>query len=371
MKTAEVSAERASAIHPSALARIEEVVRERACEEQRLRRGQLERAEGLAREARSRSQDLFGAERHAQWRRFLRERRAERRRRPLPPLDAAALETRLERQTTADRAAALRLLEEWRVTPDALLGTRREAGTRVAQALRPWYAGRADELEIRGPGPAFGVTHGDAEIAVNTFVPPYSGTSSSSSWSENGAFDLDRDAHADRQTGLVGQSLEISNHDASDADFGLAEDHRQISQLYVMPHSGRITVLITMVIEKASHGLSLEDEWGLSLSDVEQNNYLTLATTGSDGQPTAPVRAQISRYQKTRNTGGQWIVPAYPAGTTFVVAHTSPATYSQDELVRLDVGSLSTNQVYTDDMEVRSRISFRHRIERLVVTVLP
>ena len=357
---------------PGAVARIEEALAERAAEQQRLRRERIEQVEAVAREARSRVQELFGAERYSRWRAFLRERRDARRSRALPPIDAAALEARLERQAASDRAAALRMLqEEWKVSPEAILAVHSDASHRISE-LFP-FAQQTDPNGpvIRAPGPSFGLTHGEAGIFVNTITPPYAGTASSSSWSDTGPFDLATTPFADKDSGLVGQNLDVSIENAGDPDIAMAEDHRQISALYLMPHAGRVTVLITMVIEKAIHHVTLEDEWGLSLADVVQENTLTLTTTGSDGQPTAAGGAVISRYRKGKNTTGQWIVPAQPAGATFVVAHASSQSYAEDEIVRLDVGSLSRNQVYADDMEVRSSMAFRYRVERLVVTVLP
>ena len=376
MKTAEPIAEQrppqhAAAFPPSALARIEEAVQERALAEQRRRRERLERAEALTSEARARLQALFGAERYSRWRRFRDERRAERRRRGLPPVDAAALESAWEREAAADRAAAQRMLAGLGISPEAVLGIQRESAIQILEALRPWSFGTAADLEIRGPDPSFGLTHGDAGIFVNTIEPPYSGNGSSGSWSKTGEFEREVTPTADRFTGRIGQNLEVSIHDAGDADFAIAEDHRQIRQLFLMPHAGHITVLITIRVEKATHGLTLEDEWGVSIADVEQNNFLTLSTVGSDGQATEPLKAVMSGYRKTRNATGQWISPAMAPDAAAVVAYVSSRSYSQDELVRLDVGSLSTNQVYTDDMEVTSRMAFRYRLERLVVTVLP
>lgn len=150
----------------------------------------------------------------------------------------------------------------------------------------------------------------------------------------------------------------------------IATDHRQILHGFFMPEAGSLTVLVTMTFLRSLHQIALIDEFGISHSDVIQLNETTLVTTGANGQASQQVKAVISLQHSHRNHTYQKISHVQDEGAQITIAHVSPQSFAAGEFLRVDIGCLSTNQVFTNDMEVSSRMNFRYRIDQFLVAVL-
>lgn len=204
---------------------------------------------------------------------------------------------------------------------------------------------------------------------TNLALPPYGGQGGSSQPADGGPFTVTGTSDTNAETGLLGHSLRVENYDAGDNDIVVATDHEFIRHAVFMPEAGRLAVSIHLTTQRSGHRLRIEDEYGTSQSDVIQRNEITFRAVGDSGESSV-ARQQMMRYRSIRNAFFVNFFDAFDEGTTFELGYVTDRAFAEGEFVLFEIGSLSTNEVFTNDMEIDSRIHYRYRVDHVVTDVL-
>ena len=195
-------------------------------------------------------------------------------------------------------------------------------------------------------------------------TPPYAGWA----WNYNGwvaGFGFTPTLYLDSAAGLVGNSNDLTDSDASDLDVGSVEYNANVGFWYRMPSTGLVEVWIEGQSAASHHHLSLYDEFGWSDSSVYQRNYLTLQT--SDGVADEQKVSQMSWFWRTGYSDGNWDNHYLSDGATYWAHLFSGVSYPSGSWVYIQVGTRTLNNCLANDIEVYSTIHFRWFIRSIWV----
>jgi hypothetical protein len=195
-------------------------------------------------------------------------------------------------------------------------------------------------------------------------TPPYPGWA----WNYTGevaGFGFTPTLYLDSAAGLVGNSNDLTDSNASNFDHGFVTYNTNVGFWYRMPSTGLVEVWIEGQSAASHHHLTLHNEFGWSDSSVAQVNLLTLRT--SDGVPDERKTSQMSSFSEIGDTSGFWDNHYLSDGATYWAHLFSAVSYPSGSWIYIQVGTQTFNYCTANDVAVYSTVHFRWFIKSVWV----
>lgn len=172
-----------------------------------------------------------------------------------------------------------------------------------------------------------------------------------------GGFTFFPTLNLDPDIGLVGNTINIQDYDASDSDYGYVMHATNLYFWYQMPTAGLVEVWIEAEPQGSHHRLYLFNELGWSDSNVNQHNYLTLnASVG--GSSSDLQLSETSWFSEDGKIAGYWDNRYFTDGGTYWANLKSDrrVIFPSGAWVLVEVGTLNWNTALADDVAVDSTV---------------
>ena len=136
---------------------------------------------------------------------------------------------------------------------------------------------------------------------------------------------------------------------------------------YTAPRTGRLSVIVELVNLEGRSEVALADEFGLSSSNTNLRNYMTLRVY----HPAVPdiSFAEMSHMSRT-GTSGTVAESNYYPGSTYLATFESQGTVEAGDTFFAAVGTRNSDRCTTDDVEVTTRSDFSWQIRSLELRIL-
>ena len=269
------------------------------------------------------------------------------------------------------------------MTDEELLRTRRRqiqkffqergiAAEAVRKAISQGFEGISFPGEANVLGP---IRDGLLDLPVFTsvnpwveFKPPFTGGGEGyreGTW----GFSISHTDVTDPTTGHVGITIELTDPDAGDSDFGFMNRSSMVAFWYKPPITGLVAAVIDLQCALARHSLSVRDEYGWSNASVQQRHLLGMRVLKpNDFQATYNLASEL---HYSGDSPVSIVKRPFPAGSAFQTKElisTSPVAAGKPILI--GIGCRSEDIAKANDMEVHSKSSFSWFIPRAQVRIL-
>jgi hypothetical protein len=316
---------------------------------------------------RARARDLLGQEAWVELRRRMREARTSFRDLFQPPADRG---DEYDSLNAARIESVQKFLADSGVPSERLRTIYREV-TREAQALVPVtnsVPGYADWLH-----PVERPTESDVRDdphAWRTFRAPFGGWQTGrSTFSSGGSFAVNTTHHLDTNAGLVGNTVTLTNTDASDFDNGWAVVDTQVKVWFQAPVTGVVETFIEARAGRGLHSLRVYDEFGTSDSSTTQQNWhMAHVLHPNVSQPSF---GYLSRFNWNTDDNANVQREFITQGRVYTSRLFSDGPIPQGQWVEIRVGTRTQDGSITNDMEIYSLSEFRWFLQAVSVRIAP
>ena len=215
--------------------------------------------------------------------------------------------------------------------------------------------------------------HSDSKPAqpeTTHFRPPFSDWQRGHDWGLLSGFHVAVKHLQNSAAGRVGHIITLDDSDATDLDVGSMEADTQIVFFYRVPRTGHVEVTVNATCERANHALRVDDEWGVSWSNVGQvASFMSHVVHPNVGTPTYSFLSELQHKKDTsthRNEDRFW--PGQQVQSSPMV---SSGPVPAGTLVEIRAGLHSTDGALTNDMTVHSKSHHSWLISQIDVRMLP
>jgi hypothetical protein len=210
----------------------------------------------------------------------------------------------------------------------------------------------------------------DDPHAWRTFRAPYGGWQTGhSTFSSGGSFAVNFTHHLDTNAGLVGNTITLTNTDASDFDNGWAVLDTQVKVWFQAPVTGVVETFIEARAGRGLHSVQVTDEFGTSDSSTTQQNWhMAHVLHPNVSQPSFGF---FSRFNLATDNNANVQREYIRQGQVYTSRLFSDGPIPQGQWVEIRVGTRSQDGSITNDMEIRSLSEFRWFLQAVSVRIAP
>jgi hypothetical protein len=307
--------------------------------------------------------DLMGAERYQAFRARIRALRDAQVERLQPPHGPELSDEELARLQAERREAAEAYLREIGVDSGQLREVSKRFGERLTTLItsvssRDNYSG---ELVLPADVPA--EIRSDTPNPWSIIRPPYfRGGWSYDGW--DGAFTFTPTLYLDPAAGLVGNTNDLVDSDATDFDWGFIGYNTWIGFWYRMPATGLVEAWVEAQSAYSHHHLRFSDEFGWS----DAFNYQDAAMgTRADGDSQGEWVFTTMSWMEGNGDSGHWDNQYLTPGNTYWAHTFSDLSFPKDSSVYIRAGARNYNAAFADDVSVYATLKARWFIKSVRV----
>uniref|UniRef100_A0AAU2K1Q8 Uncharacterized protein n=1 Tax=Streptomyces sp. NBC_00049 TaxID=2903617 RepID=A0AAU2K1Q8_9ACTN len=322
----------------------------------------------IAQEYRKRLREALGSDAYEQLRAAVEQDKQSRSSRPEAPLDLKIGRSNRDVLWKGHSGSADRLLEKLEIDPEVLHAEKKRAHKEFRRLLPKLQEQNGSQVVIVDADQVPASVRNGTTRALTFFAPPYSDSAFGHTSETFGGFrgSAIQTASANKDTGLVTTTVDVSNLDAGDADFARTQAAGLVGLWFHMPTTGKLDVWVEAQCRRATHHLQLIDEFGVSDANIGQTNQIAFRAQG--GSTATPlVTSLASGFRVRDDDSGSWDVDAFAPGHTFWAHMFSEASFPKGTWVHVEVGTQTVTDSFTNDMEVFSTANFRYIITRAAV----
>lgn len=164
--------------------------------------------------------------------------------------------------------------------------------------------------------------------------------------------------------GQVGTYTSIRVHGADDSDWAYVRYRTAVRFWYRLPEAGMVDLWIKMQNINTCHNGRLDDEWGVSDANCDQESHAYLQVISP--RPGALRKGTILDYRRT-GTDARWSRCPYGAGTQRWSHIYSSDAYPTNTWLLLEVGTEEWNHFWCNDVSVLSQMMMRWFLQNIYV----